>query len=153
MLRIFLHTNKKLTHHFVKPFWYHAQMKIKEFIPTESQEAKLLMAWASRHQICRKYLIAIPNGGFRNAREALSLKKQGVKSGVSDYFLAYPNSKYHGLWIELKRRRTHLGRPMGKVSKAQEDWINQMKLLDYGAIVSHGANEAISVIQNYLTIG
>ena len=40
----------------------------------------------------------------------------GVKAGVSDLFLAYPNPNFHGLWIELKSEK-------GKKSPEQKHWL------------------------------
>jgi hypothetical protein len=91
------------------------------------------------------YFIHIPNGGTRNVREGLSLKQQGTKAGVSDYLLAYPTSKYAGLWIELKRNvKTAV------VSKEQKKWINRMKRAGYYACVCYGANDAMVILQAYL---
>lgn len=47
---------------------------------------------------------AVPNGGQRNVRVAMKLKKEGVKAGVADLFLMIPNLKYAGLFIEVKVR-------------------------------------------------
>jgi hypothetical protein len=58
-------------------------------------------------------LIAIPNGGARDARTGAMLKREGVRPGVWDLFLAKPGLSGrpmpHGLWIEVKRpeRRNH----------------------------------------------
>lgn len=135
----------------------------------ESAEAVALIKWASLHPVCKDFLIAIPNGGYRTAREAKSLKKQGVKSGVSDYFLPVPvadakahqdclvneyflsdpsatTQKYYGLWIELKRSNRNLS----KISKAQQKWITKMRERGYAAEIAYGAEQAINIIKTYL---
>lgn len=48
------------------------------------------------------WLIAIPNGGKRNAREAARMKAQGVRAGAPDLVLAIAAGAYGALWIELK---------------------------------------------------
>ncbi len=78
--------------------------------------------------------------------EAKSLKAQGVKSGVSDYFLAYPLAGYHGLWIELKR----VAKARSVVSEAQRIWLGSMKSLGYKAMVAYGAQDASDKINEYL---
>ena len=78
---------------------------MRAFSMTEIQHHIGLMSWAKTQPILDEYLIHIPNGGYRHPLEALKLKKMGVKAGVSDLFLAYPNPNYHGLWIELKVKR------------------------------------------------
>jgi hypothetical protein len=59
-------------------------------------------------------LIAIPNGGARDARTGAMLKREGVRPGVWDLFLARRCLlSFHpiplGLWIEVKHpgRRNH----------------------------------------------
>lgn len=47
-------------------------------------------------------MFAIPNGGYRNAREAAKLKREGVLAGVSDLILAIPNKQFDALFIEMK---------------------------------------------------
>lgn len=111
--------------------------------PTEDQEQIALMQWASFHPICKDYLIHIPNGGSRNLLEAKKLKAMGVKSGVSDLFLAYPMNEYSGLWIELKRKG-------GKLRISQERWGILVSKVYYKFAVCYGFDEAKSVIENYL---
>jgi hypothetical protein len=56
----------------------------------------------------RKYIFAIPNGGWRDVRTASRLKAEGVRAGVWDLFFAFPHHSYGGLWIELKNGRNSL---------------------------------------------
>ena len=79
----------------------------------ESREQTKLFEFAS-HFNELKWMFAIPNGGYRNPREAANLKRQGVKAGVSDIFLPLPTDKYHGLFIEMK---VHPNKPYLKNKK------------------------------------
>lgn len=56
----------------------------------------------------RLLFFAIPNGGSRNVFEAHNLKLQGVLPGVSDTFLAVPNNRFAGLFIEFKFNKNKL---------------------------------------------
>lgn len=47
-------------------------------------------------------LFAIPNGGLRNLKVAVKLKKEGVTPGIPDLFLATGNAEFRGLFIEMK---------------------------------------------------
>lgn len=114
--------------------------------PLESKEAISLISIARYNPILRHHLIAIPNGGYRNEREAAKLKREGVKAGVSDYFLAFPVRKFHGLWLELKRKNKSTSR----LSEAQKIWIDRMISCGYCAEVAYGADHAIKIINDYL---
>jgi len=102
----------------------------------EDDEQKALMQWARvtrlRGIIVADFLIAIPNGGKRNIREAQRLKSQGVKSGVSDLFLALPANGFSGLWIEMKAPKTATAKA-GTPTQDQIDWLENMAQVGYAA--------------------
>ncbi len=62
-----------------------------------------------------KVLIHVPNGGSRNAREALNLKIQGVMPGCADLLLLAPRNGFGCLAIEIKAGKN------GQ-SELQKDW-------------------------------
>ena len=110
----------------------------------ESEHQKLIFKWAKTHSICCDYLFAIPNGGTRNIKEAVNMKAQGVRKGVSDLFLAYPVGHLSGLWIELKKDTKC------SLSKEQVVWIERMKLIGYAAEVAYGFKDTVQIIRIYL---
>lgn len=114
----------------------------------EASEQMALIQWAGYHPIARDHLIAIENGGYRNILEAIRLKKQGVRPGVFDLFLAYPCGKLHGLWIELKAPKPHDAR----ITPEQLDWFHKMKRMKYDALISYGWTDAAISIENYTNI-
>lgn len=89
-------------------------------------------------------LFAIPNGGDRNILVAAKLKKEGVRRGVPDMFLALPRGGWHGLFIEMKRRRG------GVVSREQREYIEALNAAGYRACVCRGCDEAFEAIRDYL---
>lgn len=117
--------------------------------PTEEEEQITLIEWAAmmsgRHPEL-KTLIHIPNGGSRNKAEAAKLKAMGVRAGVSDLFLPVARGRYHGLWIEMKRRKG------GKMSDEQTAWIRAMRAQGYAAEVVRGAGQAMELIMSYLEL-
>lgn len=121
---------------------------------TEEQEQITLVQRASYHRICKDYLFAIPNGGKRHLVTAMKLKKQGVKPGIPDLFLAYPTNKFHGLFIELKRRAQTKAeggsRSKGSLTVDQMIMIKQLNHVGYMATVAYGADEAWKIITEYL---
>lgn len=87
----------------------------------------------------------IPNGGNVGARNGKNLKAMGVRAGTPDYFLAKPNSKYHGLWIEMKTSD-------GRVSPEQKIAIEVLGKQGYLAVVCRSTDEARLTIEQYLTV-
>lgn len=90
-----------------------------------------------------KYMFAIPNGGSRDVREAVNLKRQGVKRGVSDIFIPIPTSNYHGMFLELKVGKN-------KPSKEQVAFLQFVNRVGYCGVVCYGFEEAVITIQKYL---
>ncbi|CAB4144681.1 VRR-NUC domain containing protein [uncultured Caudovirales phage] len=120
---------------------------IKLPCPLEAEEGKALKDWSLLNTICNQYLIHIANESKTSWRNGKSLKAQGKKKGVSDYFLSYPCGDKHGLWIELKRR----DKSLSTVSKEQREWLALCSEAGYGACVAYGAEEAIDAIEKYLS--
>ena len=116
-------------------------------IPTEAQEQKDLFRWAelmSKRYPELELLFHIPNGGSRHIVEAANLKAQGVRAGVPDIFLPVARLGYHGMFIEMKRRKG------GRLSEAQKEWICVLERNGYFAIVCAGWEEAVEAIESYL---
>lgn len=112
----------------------------------EDAEQLALMTWAKSHVggiRVADYLIHIPNGGKRNVIEAARLKRMGVKAGVSDLFLPVPRGAAHGLWVEMKAGK-------GRVSEAQQEWLNKMAQHGYATAICYGHEAAKRAITAYL---
>ena len=123
---------------------------MKTQVPTEAEEQAALFEWAEvakRDHPELALMYHVPNGGSRNKIEAARLKAQGVKPGVPDICLPVPRGKYHGLYIELKRRKG------GKISNAQKLWLTALAGQGYKAYVCFGCDEAKKVILAYLNTG
>jgi uncharacterized protein YcgL (UPF0745 family) len=114
---------------------------------TESAEQQTIFEWSrlnyGKYPELEHLFFAVPNGGSRHKLEAYSLKRQGVKSGISDMTLQVARGGYHGLWIELKVGKN-------RASENQEKFINEIKKQGYYAEVIWGAENAIDLIKKYL---
>lgn len=89
-------------------------------------------------------LIAIPNSGAgRGPVTGAILKREGVRAGACDLFLAVKRGNYGGLWIEMKK-------PDGKLSDAQNEFIAEMNHQGYAAYACYGYDEATKLITRYL---
>ena len=116
---------------------------MQNLTPTEHLEQVTLISWY-RRTFKNELLIAIPNGGKRHIKTAVAMKQEGVSKGFPDLFLPVPSSKYHGLFIELKRQKG------GTVSKEQKSWLEYLNSVGYQATVCKGFLEAKEVIECYL---
>ena len=115
---------------------------------TEAQEQRALFQWAglAEQQYPElKLLHHIPNGGKRDARTAVNLKREGVKAGVPDICLPVARGQYHGLYIELKAGKN-------KTSTKQKEWLNALSKEGYATKVCYGWVEARETIEGYLSL-
>ena len=116
---------------------------MQNLTPSEHLEQITLITWY-RRTFKNELLVAIPNGGKRHIKTAVSMKLEGVSKGFPDLFLPVPNSKFHGLFIEMKRQKG------GTVSKEQRAWLEYLNSVGYQATVCKGFLEAKEVIECYL---
>lgn len=116
-------------------------------VPSEDEEQIMVMKWAEM-QMGRwpdlRWLFHIPNGGKRRKTEAARFKAMGVKPGVPDLCLPVPIGRYHGLYIEMKRREG------GKLSEDQREWIDGLSENGYCVRRCDGWQEAVRVLEDYL---
>jgi len=88
-------------------------------------------------------IFAIPNGGKRDIVTASIMKREGVVRGIPDLFIAYPNSKYAGMFIELKVGNN-------KPTKHQKEIMQQLESSGYCVSVCYTINEFIYKVNTYI---
>ena len=117
-------------------------------IQHEAIEQQHLFQWAAFMSGKYKeleYLHHIPNGGSRNKKEAVNLKRQGVRAGVPDLDLPVARKGYHGLRIEMKYGKN-------KPTEEQVKWLVFLKVQGYATAVCYSWQEAARTICRYLDI-
>ena len=92
--------------------------KDKPYQGLEKDLQKACINW-TWYNYSKKHFWHTPNGGTRNKREAVELKKQGVKPGVSDIIFADMSRGFSGLVIELKAKKN-------KPTEDQIKFLNEM---------------------------
>ena len=116
--------------------------------PTEHSEQTALIEWwrmyARWKSLPECLLMAIPNGGRRDAVTGARLKAEGVRAGVPDLFLAVPTEHAHGLWIEMKRQKG------GEVRSSQKAVMAALDDQGFSCTVCKGWQEARRAISDYL---
>lgn len=114
-------------------------------VPSESVEQQNLFRWAAvRWPKEMRLLYHVPNEGKRSRANGARLKAEGLRAGVPDINLDVARGEYHGLRIEMKRRRG------GRVSPEQAAWLEALREQGYAAVVAYGWEEAADEIEKYL---
>ena len=90
-----------------------------------------------------RLLFAVPNGGSRDAREAVNLKIQGVVAGVSDLILLLPRNGFGCLCIEMKTET-------GKQSELQLQWQKEVEKAGNKYVLCRSFDDFREEILNYL---
>ena len=85
----------------------------------------------------------IPNGGSRNKKEAVKLKRMGVLAGVADLHLPVSRSGYHSIYIEMKCDD-------GRLSKSQKEFLKAASYERNYCIVCYSAADAIEILDKYM---
>lgn len=89
------------------------------------------------------HIFAIPNGGHRHPSVGAKMKREGVRAGVPDCFLAIPKGKYHGLFIEHKWGKNQL-------TLDQKVWRSKLERYNYMYLVSRSFEETQDNLLGYL---
>ena len=118
-------------------------------VPSESVEQQNLFRWAAVSAAVRwpkemRMLYHVPNEGKRSRANGARLKAEGLRAGVPDINLDVARGEFHGLRIEMKRRRG------GRVSPEQAAWLEALREQGYAAVVAYGWEEAADEIEKYL---
>lgn len=109
----------------------------------ESRIQKECVRWFRyRHPKLRHRLLAVPNGGRRDAVTGARLQAEGVVPGVADLLLLVPNRFYGALCIEMKT-------PKGRQSKEQKDWQRAIEP-DYKYVICRSVDDFIREVERYL---
>ena len=119
---------------------------IKDWRSSEDDEQEVVIRWArlsSNAWPGLKLLHHIPNGGSRNQKEALKLKKMGVLAGVPDLHLPVACAGYNGLYIEMKYAD-------GRLSREQKAFLITAAHFNNFCAVCYTAGDAIKLLENYI---
>lgn len=110
----------------------------------ESQLQRACVKWFRlQYPQFSNLLIAVPNGGYRNVREAARLKGEGVVPGVADMLLLIPRGPYGSLGIEMKAGK-------GKQSDNQKQWMDSFESIGNLYAVCRSLDEFMEVVKAYI---
>lgn len=105
----------------------------------ESEIQQSVVQWF-RMKYPNYIIAAVPNGGFRNSREAAIMQREGVLAGFADLIII---SKQHILFLELKT-------PIGVLSKKQKEFQKKVNNLGFQYVVCRSFDQAVMVIVSWI---
>ncbi len=112
----------------------------------ESEIQKNCITWFRlQYRRLSKVIFAVPNGGFRNAREAAIMKSEGVTAGVADVILLVARGGFNSLCIEFKTAK-------GKQTELQKQWQKQAESNGNKYVICRSFDEFKTEIEKYLKI-
>jgi len=120
----------------------------------ESREQSAVVSWFKRqYPLLKECILSIPNGAHlagkspeQRTRKMAKMKREGLKPGASDLFIAVPVHGKSGLWLEMKAK----GITYCKVTQEQRDHIEMMKSVGYCAEWAAGFEQAVEIIKKYM---
>ena len=107
---------------------------------SENSEQMVLVRWLRRNRIL---FCAVPNGGYRNVREARTLKRTGVIPGVPDILIFDSVGEYVGCALEMKRE----GATQSSVRKEQRQWLSDLAERGWATLVGFGSDDAVEKLR------
>lgn len=116
--------------------------------PTEDQIHRACADWVFAHEGIYpflRWLMHVPNGGLRSRGEAGKMRAMGVRKGVVDWILPFPNptGQYTGLAIEVKSHR-------GTVSDEQRDFLDDSAAAGWLTAVVRSSDEFVRVVEQWI---
>lgn len=121
-------------------------LKAQTLIPSEYQECKAFWQYAVAMRFNDDL---VKNANERKDNDPWFIKALfaiGFRKGLLDYHYIVPNGKYHGLWIEMKRK-DELGK---KTKPEQDEWIERLQKRGHYASYAYGCDHAIKIYTDYV---
>jgi hypothetical protein len=119
----------------------------------ESQVQCDLLKWMSLYcPSARKCVIRIMNEGKRTASGHVLAVSMGMHVGAADLMLCWPNSRYAGLFLEVKPPGYKVTPSKEMHHQRQVKFAELMRSMGYCAEFGVGLSECIRVVTEYLTI-
>lgn len=117
----------------------HNQRSKPQHVESGIQQA--VVQWF-RLQYPRYIIAAVPNGGFRNAKEAAIMKREGILAGFSDLIII---AEHNVLFLEVKT-------PDGRLSEKQNEFQKKVCALGFEYIVCRSFDESALAIERWLKV-
>ena len=122
------------------------KLKTQEIIPSEYQETKTFWQWVM--------VMGFSDDVIKHCNERMgdsawfikALYAVGLYKGLLDYQYIVANEKYHGLWLEFKKKDQ-----INKKKPPEQDALIERLLRNgYYATYVYGCDDAINTFNNYI---
>lgn len=107
----------------------------------ESKIQQAVVQWF-RLQYPKYIIAAVPNGGYRNSKEAAIMQREGVLSGFSDLIVI---AQRNVLFMEMKT-------PKGLQSDKQKEFQNKVSRLGFEYVICRSFEQSVLAIERWLNV-
>lgn len=97
-----------------------------------------------------QYVVKIDNEGIRSYKGHARAKSLGLHVGASDLLIAWPTTKFSGLWLEVKPDGWKPYHTKKERLANQKAFIEKMITVGYWADMGIGFDHCRDIINNYL---
>lgn len=107
----------------------------------ESKIQQAVVRWF-RLQYPKYIIAAVPNGGYRNTKEAAIMQREGILAGFSDLMII---AQHNVLFLEMKTKD-------GLQSDKQKEFQNKVSMLGFEYIICRSFEQSVLAIERWLKI-
>ena len=107
----------------------------------ESKIQQAVVRWF-RLQYPKYIIAAVPNGGYRNTKEAAIMQREGILAGFSDLMII---AQHNVLFVEMKTKD-------GLQSDKQKEFQNKVSKLGFEYVICRSFEQSVLVIERWLKV-
>lgn len=107
----------------------------------ESKIQQAVVRWF-RLQYPKYIIAAVPNGGYRNTKEAAIMQREGILAGFSDLMII---AQHNVLFVEMKTKD-------GLQSDKQKEFQNKVSKLGFEYVICRSFEQSVLAIERWLKI-
>lgn len=107
----------------------------------ESKIQQAVVQWF-RLQYPKYIIAAVPNGGYRNTKEAAIMQREGILAGFSDLIII---AQHNVLFVEMKTKD-------GLQSDKQKEFQNKVSRLGFEYVICRSFEQSVLAIERWLKV-
>lgn len=107
----------------------------------ESKIQQAVVQWF-RLQYPKYIIAAVPNGGYRNSKEAVIMQREGILAGFSDLIII---AQRNVLFLEMKTKK-------GCQSEKQKEFQHKVTQLGFEYVICRSFEQSVLAIERWLKV-